>query len=41
MRRLISFGFILFLMSGSLLVAQDVRHSCDRKADFSKFKTYK
>src|SRR6516162_6818322 len=41
MRRLIFFGFILFLLSGSLLVAQDVRYNYDRKADFSKFKTYK
>jgi hypothetical protein len=41
MRRLIVFAFILFLMSGSLLVAQDVRYNYDRKADFSKFKTYK
>ena len=41
MRRLIVFGFILFLMSGSLLFAQDVRYNYDRQADFSKFKTYK
>lgn len=41
MRRLSVFGFILFLMSGSLLVAQDVRYNYDRQADFSKFKTYK
>ena len=41
MRRLIVFGFILFLMSGSLLFAQDVRYNYDRKADFSKFKTFK
>jgi Domain of unknown function (DUF4136) len=41
MRRLIFFWFILFLMSGSLLVAQDVRYNFDRKADFNKFKTYK
>jgi hypothetical protein len=41
MRRLIFLAFILFLMSGPSLVAQDVRYNFDSKADFSKFKTYK
>ena len=41
MRRLIFLAFILFLMSGPSLVAQDVRYNFDSKADFTKFKTYK
>jgi hypothetical protein len=41
MRRLMFLAFTLFLMSGSSLMAQDVRYNFDSKADFSKFKTYK
>jgi hypothetical protein len=41
MRKLMFFAFILFLMSGSPLVAQDVRYNFDSKADFTTFKTYK
>jgi Domain of unknown function (DUF4136) len=41
MKKLLLFGFVFFVVSASLLVAQDVRYNFDRKADFSKFKTYK
>ena len=41
MKRLIFLAFILFLGSGSTLVAQDVRYNFDSKADFTTFKTYK
>jgi len=40
-RRLIFLACMLFLMSGSFLMAQDVRYNFDSKADFTKFKTYK
>jgi hypothetical protein len=38
MRRLIFLAFILLLMSGPSLVAQDVRYNFDSKADFTTFK---
>jgi hypothetical protein len=41
MKRLIFLAFILFLGTGSTLVAQDVRYNFDSKADFTTFKTYK
>jgi Domain of unknown function (DUF4136) len=41
MKRLIFMAFVLFLMSGAFLMAQDVRYNFDSKADFSSFKTYK
>jgi hypothetical protein len=41
MRRLILLACMLCLMSGSDLMAQDVRYNFDSKADFTKFKTYK
>ena len=41
MKRLIFLACMLFLMSGSSLMAQDVRYNFDSKADFTTFKTYK
>jgi hypothetical protein len=41
MKRLIFLAFVFFLVSGSSLVAQEVRYNFDSKADFTKFKTYK
>ncbi len=38
MKRLIFLAFIVILLSGSSLVAQDVRYNFDSKADFAQFK---
>jgi hypothetical protein len=41
MKRLIFLPMVLFLMSGSSLLAQDVRYNFAQGEDFSKYKTYK
>jgi hypothetical protein len=41
MKKMIFLSMFLFLMSGSSLVAQDVRYNFAQGEDFSKYKTYK
>jgi hypothetical protein len=41
MKKLIFLSIILFLISGSSLLAQDVRYNFAQGEDFSKYKTYK
>src|SRR5690348_11648221 len=41
MRRLMLCGFLGLIMGVPALLGQDVRYNFDRKADFSRFKTYK
>lgn len=41
MRQLMLFGLLSLIMCVPALLGQDVRYNFDRKADFSRFKTYK